>query len=63
MKKKKTSLTFKAFSSFTISFIVFAYAKSDFFEYTEIKAMQIVIASFLTLVWSATEDTNSNYED
>ena len=63
MKKKKTSLAFKAFSSFTISFIVFAYAKSDFLEYTDIKALQIFIALFATVIWSSIEDTSSKYED
>jgi len=63
MKNKKTSLAFKTFSSFTISFIVFAYAKSDFFEYTELKAVQISFALIATGIWSLLEDINSKNED
>lgn len=63
MKKKKTSLAFKAFSSFTLSFIVFAYAKLDFFEYTELKAIQIFIALLAIAIWSLIEYESSKYDD
>lgn len=63
MKKKRTSLWLKAFTAFTITFIAFVYAKSDFFEYTEIKALQIAVALFIVGMWSMIEDTSGKYKD
>lgn len=61
-KKKKTSLWMKVFVSFVVTFVVFVYVKSDFFEDEILKFFQIFLTVFAIVIWSRLED-ETDYED
>ena len=61
-KKKKTSLWMKVFVSFVVTFVVFVYVKSDFFEDEILKFFQIFLTVFAIVIWSRLED-ETDYEE
>lgn len=62
-KKKRTSIITKVLMTFPSTFITGVYIKQDFFQYSELKFMQIFICALIIFIWSAVEDTSGNYED